>query len=66
MIWAEAEGCRVTDSEGRSYIDGVLRHRRDEATIMGPPTETMGLPLISTGSVDVVDEDDDVDWRDLV
>ena len=47
-----------------SYINDVLRHRRDEATIMGPPTETMSLPVI-TGSVPV-DEDPDIDWRDLV
>jgi Domain of unknown function (DUF4032) len=48
-----------------SYINDVLRHRRDEATIMGPPTETMSLPVI-TGSVPVDDEDPDIDWRDLV
>ncbi|GAA4486617.1 DUF4032 domain-containing protein [Microbacterium panaciterrae] len=48
-----------------SYINDVLRHRRDEATIMGPPTETMSLPVI-TGSVPLNDEDPDVDWRDLV
>ncbi len=47
------------------YIDSVLRHRRDEATIMGPPTETMSLPVI-TGMTPVADDDDDVDWRDLV
>ena len=47
-----------------SYIDGVLRHRRDEATVMGPPTETMAVPVV-TGDVPVSDEDD-VDWRDLV
>jgi hypothetical protein len=48
-----------------SYINDVLRHRRDEATIMGPPTETMSLPVI-TGSVPVDDEEADFDWRDLV
>jgi hypothetical protein len=50
-----------------SYINEVLRHRRDEATIMGPPTETMSLPVI-TGSLSLRDGDDDdaVDWRDLV
>jgi len=37
VIWAEAEGCRVTDSEGRSYIDlsggfgvAALGHRNPE------------------------------------
>lgn len=48
-----------------SYVDTVLRHRRDEATLMGPPTETVSIPII-TGAVDTRDEDDDVDWRDLV
>lgn len=50
-----------------SYIDEVLRHRRDEATLMGPPTETVSLSVI-TASAPVVDddEDDEIDWRDLV
>ncbi|MFJ6678856.1 DUF4032 domain-containing protein [Microbacterium sp. NPDC091382] len=49
-----------------SYIDGVLRHRRDEATVMGPPTETTALPVV-TADVPVSDDDEDeVDWRDLV
>jgi len=48
-----------------SYIDDVLRHRRDEATLMGPSTETMSLPVL-TSSIPVVDDDDDIDWRDLV
>ncbi|WP_405372513.1 MULTISPECIES: DUF4032 domain-containing protein [unclassified Microbacterium] len=48
-----------------SYIDDVLRHRRDEATVMGPPTETSALPVI-TGDVPVSEADEDVDWRDLV
>jgi len=52
-----------------SYMDDVLRYRRDEATVMGPPTETMSLPVI-TGTTAVPDEDDEeddaVDWRDLV
>ncbi len=49
-----------------SYIDTVLRHRRDEATVMGPPTETMGLPVITSPVPVGEDEDDAVDWRDLV
>jgi hypothetical protein len=35
----------------------VLRHRRDEAAVMGPPTEAITLPVA------VVDE---ADWRDRV
>ena len=48
-----------------SYIKDVLRHRRDEATIMGPPTETMSLSTISADGADD-DDDEDIDWRDLV
>jgi Domain of unknown function (DUF4032)/Lipopolysaccharide kinase (Kdo/WaaP) family len=42
-----------------SYIDGVLRHRRDEATVYGPPTSAITLP---TAVVDV----EGADWRDRV
>ena len=38
----------------QSYIDNVLRHRRDEATLIDPPTGTFTLPT------DIIDEDD---WR---
>jgi len=48
-----------------SYIDTVLRHRRDEATLMGPPTETVSLPVI-TAAIPLDHEDDGIDWRDLV
>lgn len=40
-----------------SYIDNVLRHRRNEATVIDPPTGTYTLPL------DTVDEED---WRTRV
>ncbi|WP_261165946.1 DUF4032 domain-containing protein [Microbacterium sp. Marseille-Q6965] len=44
-----------------SYIENVLRHRRDEATIMGPPTETF------TAAMGAVSPDDaEGDWRDRV
>ncbi|WP_439591975.1 DUF4032 domain-containing protein [Microbacterium sp.] len=49
-----------------SYIDTVLRHRRDEATVMGPPTETMALPVITSDIPLPTAEEDEVDWRDLV
>ncbi len=56
-----------------SYVDDVLRHRRDEATLMGPATETMSLPVLTAsgspldfeGAEDDSD-DEGVDWRDLV
>ncbi|WP_194410942.1 DUF4032 domain-containing protein [Microbacterium cremeum] len=49
-----------------SYIDDVLRHRRDEATLMGPATETVSLPVITGSGPIIDDEDDEIDWRDLV
>ncbi|WP_336631661.1 MULTISPECIES: DUF4032 domain-containing protein [unclassified Microbacterium] len=49
-----------------SYVDTVLRHRRDEATLMGPPTETLSIPVITAAIGTLDDDDEDVDWRDLV
>ncbi len=49
-----------------SYIDDVLRFRRDEATVMGPPTETMSLPIIDEDAPVTDDADAGIDWRDLV
>jgi len=43
-----------------SYIDTVLRHRRDEATIINPPTGTFTAP------VPLVDDADEDDWRSKV
>ncbi len=40
-----------------SYVDTVLRHRRDEATLIDPPTGTFTMPI------DVADPDD---WRSKV
>jgi len=40
-----------------SYIDTVLRHRRDEATVIDQPTESITLPIAVV---------DDADWRDRV
>lgn len=49
-----------------SYINDVLRHRRDEATVIGPPTEaiTTALPIATdTDEVPIHHPDDDGDWR---
>jgi len=40
-----------------SYIDNVLRHRRDEVTMIDPPTEAITLPTA------LQLEDDEDDWR---
>ncbi len=51
-----------------SYIDTVLRHRRDEATVIAPPTETIGLPPLDTSEIEIVEGDDEPTgtWRDKV
>ncbi|WP_400995872.1 DUF4032 domain-containing protein [Agromyces sp. GXQ0307] len=50
-----------------SYINDELRHRRDEATVIGPPTEaiTTAMPAVApdTAAVPVHDPDDEGDWR---
>ncbi|MGV8886339.1 MAG: DUF4032 domain-containing protein [Microbacteriaceae bacterium] len=40
-----------------SYIENVLRHRRDEATVINPPTGAITMPT------EILDEDD---WRSKV
>ena len=50
-----------------SYINTVLVHRRDEEALIQPPTGSITMPSpIPSGTITVADEDDDVDWRDLV
>lgn len=66
---SQAQGRSVPLAEVlSSYIETVLRHRRDEATVMGPPTETMSLQTIDpdTPDEDVPTDTGTVDWRDLV
>ncbi|MFT4230652.1 MAG: DUF4032 domain-containing protein [Microbacterium sp.] len=69
---SQARGQSVPLAEAlSSYVDDVLRHRRDEATIMGPPTETTSLPVVTASGSPLAfgeddTEDEDVDWRDLV
>lgn len=43
-----------------SYVNDILRHRRDEATVIGPLTEAITLPTA------VIDGDDADDWRSRV
>jgi len=63
---SQARGRSIPLAESlTSYMDEVLRHRRDEATLMGPPTESMTLP-VDTDALPIIDDDEDVDWRDLV
>ena len=71
---SQEKGASVPSSEVlTSYINDVLRHRRDGAPLMGPPTDTMAIPMITADGEpidpDAPGEDDDepaVDWRDLV
>ncbi|QAY58753.1 DUF4032 domain-containing protein [Microbacterium protaetiae] len=50
-----------------SYIDEVLRYRRDEATVMGPATETLTVPIdLDEASLASDDDEPTGDWRDLV
>ena len=46
-----------------SYIDTVLRHRRDEATIINPATGTFTSPI---GMITREADADEDDWRSKV
>ncbi|SMQ71852.1 DUF4032 domain-containing protein [Agreia sp. VKM Ac-1783] len=61
---SEQQGRDIPLAEAlNAYINDVLRHRRDEATVIDPPTGTITLPIdVQTGSVAVQAEDDE-DWR---
>jgi len=65
---SQARGVSVPLAEAvASYIDDVLRHRRDEATVMGPATETFTMPIaLDAASIDDDDDEPTGDWRDLV
>jgi hypothetical protein len=41
----------------QSYIDNVLRHRRDEATMIDPATGAITVPI------EIIGDDDEDDWR---
>ncbi|NUU07166.1 DUF4032 domain-containing protein [Leifsonia sp. C5G2] len=62
---SQKEGRDVPLAEAlTSYINDILRHRRDEATVIAPPTETISIPVLGGAADD--DEDDDDDWRSKV
>ncbi len=64
---SQARGASVPLAEAlTSYVDNVLRFRRDEATLMGPPTDTMAVPITSDAPVSTAPATGPVDWRDLV
>ena len=65
---AQNESREVTVTEAvNHYINDVLVHRRDEEALISPLTEAVTLPdAIPSGTIKVADEDDEVDWRDLV
>jgi hypothetical protein len=65
---SQNEGRNIPLAEAlSSYVDTVLRHRRDEVTVVAPPTASITLPI------DVIDADgpeaaadDEQDWRSKV
>lgn len=61
---SQKEGRDVPLAEAlTSYINDILRHRRDEATVIAPPTETISIPVLGGASAD---DDEDDDWRSKV
>ena len=62
---SQKEGRDVPLAEAlTSYINDILRHRRDEATVIAPPTETISIPVLSGADAD--DDEDEDDWRSKV
>ncbi|HWH25190.1 MAG TPA: DUF4032 domain-containing protein [Pseudolysinimonas sp.] len=49
-----------------SYLEGVLRHRRDELMMVDPPTGAFTAPINLRSAEPEIDEDTDADWRDKV
>lgn len=46
-----------------SYVQDVLRHRRDEATVIDPPTTPISLPDLAAEGIDTDEDADAEDWR---
>ena len=64
---AQQEGRDIPLAEAvGSYVNTVLRHRRDEATVIEPQTgstATIDVVPPDTSAIAVVDPDDENDWR---
>ncbi|MEY4322216.1 MAG: hypothetical protein RL167_944 [Actinomycetota bacterium] len=55
------------DEAVHSYIENVLVHRRDEVAYLNPTTNSITLPTaVPSGTIVVAEDDDEIDWRDLV
>jgi len=55
------------DEAVHSYIENVLVHRRDEVAYLNPTTSSITMPTaVPSGTIVVAEDDDEVDWRDLV
>ena len=64
---SQARGKAVPLAEAlTSYVEDVLQHRRDEATMMEPTTDTVSLPVITAELPTLSAEEAELDWRDLV
>ena len=65
---SQNEGRNIPLAEAlSSYVDTVLRHRRDEVTVVAPPTASITLPIdvIDADGVEAA-ADDEQDWRSKV
>lgn len=66
---SQNEGRAISVAEAlSSYIDTVLRHRRDEATVITPVTEAISLPSLDTSEIEIVEGDElpTGSWRDKI
>ncbi|MES1212345.1 MAG: DUF4032 domain-containing protein [Leifsonia sp.] len=65
---SQNEGRNIPLAEAlTSYVDTVRRHRRDEVTVVTPPTASITLPVeVIEADGDEAAADDDEDWRSKV
>ena len=65
---SEDAGKDVTLAEAvDSYVKNVLVHRRDEEALISPTTGSITMPSpVKSGVIQVEEDDEDADWRDLV